>query len=308
MVQTLLNTLNFALTFIQYAPMQAGLGGEPAVSIASMVRSSLLNPGVGPWFFNRNTTTIALTTSAQDYTETIADFGFIEKCTVVDDQNNAFELKDVYNNKPLSLNNEVLRPAAISVESNDGTTQIFRFSGIPDKTYTATIIYQMKAQLFGPYFISAASNVSGGNTTYTGIFDPLSFPTGATAVITGFVTNPANNGSFTVVSSSATTLVLANAAGVAETISAYASNYSWAPIPDYYNDIYNNLFLSEALAMVDDARAQAYRARGVAAFLAKAQGLSDTQKNVFVEQWLARGRQSAASALSVQQGTGARAS
>src|ERR1700734_2828274 len=101
MVQTLQNTLNYVLTFIQYSPMTAGLGNEPAVSIASMIRASLLNPGIGPWFFNRNVVTINLTTTAQDYTQTIADFGFIEKCTVVDDQNIAHELKDVLNNKPL---------------------------------------------------------------------------------------------------------------------------------------------------------------------------------------------------------------
>src|SRR5271170_120502 len=158
MSQTLQNTINFALTFIQYSPLTAGLGQEPAVSIASMIRSSLLNAGVGPWFFNRNTTTISLTTAAQDYTETITDFGFIEKCTAVDDQNNAYEIKDVFNNRPLSVNNEVVRPAAISVESNNGTTQVFRFSGLPDRTYTATVIYQKKAQPFGPYFISAAGN------------------------------------------------------------------------------------------------------------------------------------------------------
>lgn len=300
------STINWALTFIQYSPVQAGLGNEPAVSIASMIRGSLFNAGVGPWFFNRNSTTIALTATAQDYTATIPDFGFIEKCTVVDDQGNAKELKDVYNNRPLSVNSEQARPAAISVESNDGTTQSFRFSAIPDRTYTATVIYQKKAQPFGPYFISAAGTAAAGNTSYTGIFDPLSFPTGATAVITGFVANAANNGSFTVVSSNATTLVLANAGGIAETISAYAANFSWSPIPDYYRDIYNNLFLSEAMALVDDARAQIYRARGVAAFLAKAQGLSDTQKNVFVQQWLARTSEGMINSLSVQQGVGAR--
>lgn len=306
MAQTLQNTINWALTFIQYSPLQAGLGNEPAVSIASMIRASLLNAGVGPWFFNRNSTTVSLTATAQDYTATIPDFGFIEKCTVVDDQNSAHELKDVYNNRPLSVNSEQARPAAISVESNDGVTQVFRFSAIPDRTYTATVIYQKKAQPFGPYFISSVASAVAGNTTYTGIFDPLSFPTGSTAVITGFKTNTVNNGSFTVVSVNANTLVVANATGIAETFPAYVSNFSWSPIPDYYQDIYNWLFLSEALALVDDARAQLYRARGVAAFLAKAQGLSDTQKNVFVQQWLARNTESMINSLSTQQGVGAR--
>jgi hypothetical protein len=66
------------------------------------------------------------------------------------------------------------------------------------------------------------------------------------------------------------------------------SNFSWDPIPDQYSDIYNNLFLSEALAMVDDPRAQTYRQRGVAAFLSKASGLTEMQKNAFAQQWIAR--------------------
>lgn len=80
----------------------------------------------------------------------------------------------------------------------------------------------------------------------------------------------------------------------------------WAPIPDSYSDIYNNLFLGEALAVVDDARAQIYRQRGVAAFLAKAEGLTDTQKNIFAQQYLAQSKEQASAALKSQQAVQAR--
>lgn len=307
MAQSLLNTMNFSQPFIEYSPLTAGFGQEPAVSIATMIRNSLLNPGVGSWFWNRGSTMLSLTTAGgQDYTATLADFGYIEKCTIKDDQNNIWELKDVHNTTPLSLTSEAQRPNAISLESNDGITQVFRFQGVPDKSYTANVIYQKKSQPFGPYFISSSADVSGGNTVYTGSFDPASFPVGATAVITGF-TNPVNNGSFVVAATTTTTvLTLANAGGVAETISAYASNFSWGPVPDSYSDVYNNLFLAEAMALVDDARSQVYRQRGVAAFLAKAQGLSDTQKNVFVQQWLSRSAESATASLRIQQAVAAR--
>jgi hypothetical protein len=77
---------------------------------------------------------------------------------------------------------------------------------------------------------------------------------------------------------------------------------SWSPIPDSYSDIYNNLFLGESLAVVDDSRSQLYRQRGVAAFLAKAEGLTDTQKNIFAQQWMAQGREQNSVTLKLQQG------
>jgi hypothetical protein len=64
-----------------------------------------------------------------------------------------------------------------------------------------------------------------------------------------------------------------------------ASNWG---IPDQYMDIYNNLFLGEAMAVVDDARSQLYRQRGVMALLSKAEGLTEMQKNDFLELYWSR--------------------
>jgi hypothetical protein len=86
------------------------------------------------------------------------------------------------------------------------------------------------------------------------------------------------------------------------TTTAYANNFSWDPIPNQYSDVYNNLFLSEAMAGVDDAKAQLYRSRGVAALLAKATGLTEMQKNAFAQQWLARGTEHQAAIGIVQLG------
>jgi hypothetical protein len=289
---TLQNSINFAKTFIQYNPLQAGLGQEPAASIGSMIRNSLLNPPL-TWFFNRAEITFSTVVGQQDYIiSTCPDLSFVEKVSLSNDAGEIFEIKDIYNNGALAVSAFQQRPSAVSVSASPVITNVqnykFRFLGVPDAIYTVTVVYQKLAVQFGPFFITSASNHSGANTTYTGSFDPLSFPVGATAIITGFVTNAANNGSFVVVSCSTTALVVANGVGVAETASAFVSNFSWDPIPNQYSDIYNNLFLSEALAIVDDARAQLYRQRGIAAFLSKATGLSEMQKNVFVQQWMAR--------------------
>lgn len=288
---TLQNSINFSKTYTQYAPQTAGLGQEPASSIASMIRSSILNPPL-TWFYNRAEVTFSTVVGQQDYTQVVNDLAFVEKVTLTDDQGNINEIKDVYNNAALAPSSSQQRPSAMSVESVVIAAGVwtfkFRFLGVPDKIYSVVIVYQKRAPMFGPFFITSAANQVAGNTTYTGSFDSLSFPAGSTAIITGFTTNPVNNGSFVVVSCNSTTLVLANAAGVAETKAAYANNFSWDPIPDAYADVYNNLFLSEIMAMVDDARAQLYRQRGVAALLSKASGLTEMQKNAWAQQWLAR--------------------
>src|SRR5260370_31927601 len=71
------------------------------------------------------------------------------------------------------------------------------------------------------FAITSCAAAVGGQTTYTGTFTPASLPVNSTAEVAGFVNAP-NNGSFQVVSVNATTLVLANAAGVLETHAATA--------------------------------------------------------------------------------------
>jgi hypothetical protein len=72
-------------------------------------------------------------------------------------------------------------------------------------------------------------------------------------------------------------------------------------VPDQYIDIFNNLFVGEALAVVDDTRANTYRQRGVTALLAKAEGLTEMNKNLFLEQYWMRDRQQLAGQLRTQQ-------
>lgn len=235
MANTLQSTINSALPFVYYAPLNAGTNNEPAVSIANTIRNSMLSPPM-TWNFNRVEDSSQQTTvNGQDYTYTKTDFGFLEKASLIDSTGKVFEIKDVYNTAALSQGGDQQRPSAIAVILNTpGTSFKIRFMGIPDAVYTIVLTYQKL-----PVQFAALS-------------DP------------------------------------------------------WAPIPDFYSDIYNNLFLGEALAVSDDLRSEIYRRRGVAAFLAKAEGLTDTQKNIFAQQWLNRSREDASVVLKLQQGVQAR--
>jgi hypothetical protein len=338
------------------------------------------------WSWNRveNSDTKTNTTD-QDYKIDLTDFGFLEKVSLTDPNGNTQELKDVYNTGALSMNATVQRPSGIAVIAyTPGVSVTFRFNTVPDKIYTINLTYQMISNQFGPYVVNSSANSVGGNTTYTGIFTPLAFPVGSTATIQGVSSpitscaaasggnttytgtftvasfplgaeatiagfpSPLNNGVFTVVSVTPTTLVLANAFGIAQTFAATASgtivsmnngiylvvsvtptqlvlanpsgvaeippplagtaiNSNWFPIPDQYSDCYNNLFLAEAFQSVsEDAEAARYRQRGVAALLAKAEGLTQTQINVFRQIWLQRDAETIANTLRVQQGSQAR--
>jgi hypothetical protein len=135
--------------------------------------------------------------------------------------------------------------------------------------------------------IAIVGGSGGGNPTYHGSFPVGGFPIGSFVLVSGFV-NAGNNGTFLVVTSDSTSFEAVNPNAVNETASAFATTPYWDPIPDSFIDVVNNLFLSEVFALTDDARAQQYRVRGVAAFLSKASGLTELQKNIFVQQWLAR--------------------
>jgi len=302
---TLQGTINWAQPYIEYSPLTAGIGSEPAITVASIIRNTMLTAPM-TWSWNRKEDTSKQTVvNTQDYIYTnLPDFGFLEKCSLVDSQGNVREIKDVYNTAALSKGGAQQPPQAVAVIlNNPGVQFTIRFMGIPDDIYTIILTYQTLPVQFASFVVTSASTASGGQTTYQGIFNTLAFPTGQVVSITGF-TNAGNNGTFVVVSSTLTALVVSNPNGVSETpaTSAGAVNQGWSPIPDSYSDIYNNLFLGEAFAAVDDARAQIYRQRGVVAFLAKQEGLTDTQKNIFAQQWMAMSKEWAWSSLRLQQG------
>jgi hypothetical protein len=263
-----------------------------------MIRNSFMNPPI-TWDWNRaENTTITTTVGVQDYSQQIADLSFVEKATLTADDGTIIEIKDIINNGSLgkAAASEASRPAALAIQTRDATqTFSFRFLPPPDKVYTVTLEYQKLAPQFGPFFITSAGAPAAGLQTFNGAFDTASFPSGSSAVVSGFAT-AGNNGTFPVSSVTTSTLVVTNGSGALETHAAYASNYSWAPIPNQYSDVYNNLFLSEALALFDDARAPIFRQRGIGAFLGKATGLTEMQKNIFIQQWIARGNERAAMA------------
>jgi hypothetical protein len=77
---------------------------------------------------------------------------------------------------------------------------------------------------------------------------------------------------------------------------------AWSPIPDSFSDIFNNLFLGYYMESCQDPRGQQYIARGGAALLAKAEGLSEMDRAVFMQAFLNLDAAQIVNQLKTQQG------
>ena len=104
---TLQDTLNFCETYIQYSPLTAGTNFNPAITIASMARNTILNAPF-TWSWNRNefalTGGTALVQGTQDYVFNVADFAYLEKISLLSTDNSyGYELKDIYNTNTLGI-------------------------------------------------------------------------------------------------------------------------------------------------------------------------------------------------------------
>src|SRR5207253_1174341 len=62
-------------------------------------------------------------------------------------------------------------------------------------------------------------------------------------------------------------------------------NSTWAPIPDYMQYVYNWGMLALIWMFADDARTQYANQKFQAALLGRAEGLTEMQRNIFLNNW-----------------------
>lgn len=80
------------------------------------------------------------------------------------------------------------------------------------------------------------------------------------------------------------------------------STQTWAPIPDQYSYIYNYGFLALTMAYQDDQRFPIFNQKFVAHLLGTQQGLTETERNLFIDTWNLIARQEALMGIKTQQG------
>lgn len=81
---------------------------------------------------------------------------------------------------------------------------------------------------------------------------------------------------------------------------------TWAPVPDEYSRIYNWGFLSLMYLFADDPRFQMANGKFISQLLGANEGLTETQRNIFLQNWNAITGQPISNQDDVQQGTQAR--
>ena len=149
-VFTLQHSIDWARPYLQYIPMTAGNGGNPAVMVGSLIRSTIMGP---PFFWDWNRfydTTLTLTPGVQDYVLNNPNIQFMEEASLTDpDTGEAKQIKNVINRMGLAqaanVNiNQFQRPETIAIKSRiPGTGVNLRFLGVPDKAYTLNLVYQL---------------------------------------------------------------------------------------------------------------------------------------------------------------------
>ena len=150
---TIQNTLNWLTAFLVQRPT-TGVGqnaNEPALTSANYIMQTIIAPPFR-WEWNRKNTLGAITTIAgtSDYSVALADYGWLEKATLVDatpagNTPPNFEL-EVY--EILAKDGKQNPPRKIAVLLGDNAGNItFRLFPVPDKVYTVDLQYQ-KSPIF----------------------------------------------------------------------------------------------------------------------------------------------------------------
>jgi hypothetical protein len=158
------NTMQWAQTFLGFAPLNIGAANEPAVTSANIILQTILSPPF-KWRWNRNQLSFATNTVSvtQDYVKSAPDFGFIENAYLAGG-GNPIQLQT---NQVLAVDTNSDRPAEIAPIVEDGSGNItFRLMPAPPITpgYTVNVVYQKCA----PVMNALAS-------TWTPIPDYLSY-------------------------------------------------------------------------------------------------------------------------------------
>lgn len=141
---TLQNSINWVLPFLNYAPVNLGTAGEPAITSANTILQTILAPPFA-WKWNRATAFYTVAAGQQDFTLSLASFGFIEKASVYIPMGDMFELEVM----PLLGDSPVRsRPTFISAQLDDDAGNItFRLMPVPEQAYSGSIIYQKSAPI-----------------------------------------------------------------------------------------------------------------------------------------------------------------
>jgi hypothetical protein len=288
--RSLTDSINWVKPFINWASVTIGINSEPAVTSANQTLQTIVGPPfIWPW--NRSYTSFITSIGQQDYNTSIADFGYleaasIELCGIITAVQVVSHVATFYAINGFSTLPNGGQGQTVSTEGCATSTLngFFTLVSADATSFTVNIVTPDITEVeFGaiavaglamgltlkfealneeratdrPTFISTQEcDLSG--TTFT--FRLMPVPDQIYRVNLTYQKSP---GAFSPSNLTAT----------------------WG-IPDQLQYIYNYFFLFFVLDYFDDPRAARYRQLAVAALLGRQSGLSQTDKNLFLGNWL----------------------
>jgi hypothetical protein len=312
---TLDTTISWVQPYLNWANLLIGNNGEPAMSAANLTLQTIVGPPfVWPW--NRAKQTFQTIQGIQDYSLNIANYGFLEAASlqlvanitsvIANGTTAVFQAVNNFGGGSIDgFSNETAASGSTPISVSGCTT-----AGLNG---TQTMIAATPTSFTIETTVTVTESETGATATAGKIF-PLELKWGAITDATEqgrpqFIATQLSNESgvsFTLrlLSVPDTTYNVYLIYQQSPTLFSSPSN-TWG-IPDQLEYVYSYFFMFLMMDYFDDPRAARYRQLAVAALLSRADGLEETDRNLFLGNWLPLMKQEMSATDDTKQATQAR--
>lgn len=285
---TLDKTIAYCRAFLNWASLTIGDNSDPAMTAANLALQTIVGPPfVWPW--NRTTVSFIASQGVQDYNVALTQYGFLESASL--------QYAGVITSVTIAAN--------IATFTAVNNFSALRNGGVGTKVLTAgctTSAYNGSFPLLGAtpttftVAITSANNTEAesGALALCGPIMPLEIKWGSlgeaieqdrpTFIATQSCDESGVSFKFRIMPLPDTSYQVILNYQESPVPFTFTSN-TWG-IPDQLQYIYTYFFMFMMMDYFDDPRATRYRQLGIAALLARQSGLSETDRNLFLGNWL----------------------
>lgn len=308
---SLLDSINWVKPFVNWANLTIGVNGEPAVTSANQALQTIVGPPfIWPW--NRSTVSFPTVPGTQSYSVAIANFGYLEGATIqlVGVVTSAAILTGVatiacVNNFNTLPNGGVGQTVTLSGCTTAALNNTFVLTAVTGTSFTFNITYADMSEIEATGATALAGDTMGLELKW-GAMHELRAQDRPTFIATQSCDEAGTTFVFRLMPVPdllyQVNLTYQNSPGA---FSNSNLNQTWG-IPDQLQYIYNYFFAFFVFDYFDDPRAARYRQLAVAALLARQTGLSKTDRNLFLGNFLDLMKEETSEEQGSQQGTQAR--
>lgn len=305
---TLAGSLNWVTAFVGYRPLNIGTNNEPAITSANIVKQIILSPPF-VWNWNRDQSISFLTTAGiQDYAQSAATFGFIEKASFIPGASiTATSLTS--NIATFTAANSFTAGDYVTTTgcTNSGTTFNVTYQPILTASATQFTVAITHANV-GSVAESAGVAISGVAQEITNMANVLGKGTeqGPPNALAPQIDNNSGTITFRILPIPDKTYQISIVQQKRIPALISATTDTWTPIPDHYSYIYQYGLAALLMAYDNNPMAQSFNQKFVAQLLGAAEGLSESQRNIFQKAWLSSITEMQVEGMRSQQGAQAR--